>query len=220
MHLHPSGHCDCYRIEGTRILSDTLQRGHDRNSPHARERAALRRDSNPPHSLVKSLSPLFSVPPYRFTTIMELDEEYHVERIMDRRIRRGVVEYYIKWLNYGNEDSTWEPRENLNCDDLIEEYEEQLSRANNGTTNDLEIVSSHVVPRRTSVHAKSEDPWDTNPNLEAEEITESLFQGGILCFRVKWAGLGDSDLVAASVCNERIPFIVLKYYENFKIPVL
>lgn len=149
---------------------------------------------------------------------MDMEEEYHVEKILDRRIRRGVVEYYIKWLNYGTEDSTWEPRENLNCDDLIEDYEDNLSQVHNGGGNDIEVVSSKINPRRVSVHAKSEDPWESNQGLEAEEITESLFQGGALCFRVKWLGEGGSDLVAASVCNERIPFTVAKFYEDLRIP--
>jgi transposase len=40
-------------------------------------------------------------------------EVYHVERLVDRRVRRGRVEYLVRWCGYDDEDDTWEPRENL-----------------------------------------------------------------------------------------------------------
>ena len=39
---------------------------------------------------------------------------YHVERLVDRRTRRGGrVEYLVRWRGYGEEDDTWEPRAHL-----------------------------------------------------------------------------------------------------------
>lgn len=52
---------------------------------------------------------------------------FYVERILDKRINRdGRVQYYLKWHGYDDEENTWEPIENLNCSDLIKEYEDQL----------------------------------------------------------------------------------------------
>ncbi|EIW71197.1 hypothetical protein TREMEDRAFT_26998 [Tremella mesenterica DSM 1558] len=41
-------------------------------------------------------------------------EEFHVEAIVDSRIRRGKEEFKVKWLGYtGNAAYDWEPRENV-----------------------------------------------------------------------------------------------------------
>lgn len=148
------------------------------------------------------------------------NDEYTVERILKKRIKRGVVQYYVKWLGYGEDESTWEPRDNLNCDRLIENFEKEHS-ARNEKNNDITIVHAVVnTSSRTNVRVKNEDPWVEDPELEGSEITDATLQGGVLCFRVKWADPNKgSDWIVAPVCNRRIPFLVLKYYENLTVDI-
>lgn len=43
----------------------------------------------------------------------EEGEGYIVEKILDKRVRGGKTEYFIKWENYDDpSDNTWEPAEN------------------------------------------------------------------------------------------------------------
>lgn len=55
-------------------------------------------------------------------------EEYEVEEIMDKRVRQQgrqhVVEYLVKWKGYPSTESTWEPLTNLtNASEAITEFE-------------------------------------------------------------------------------------------------
>ena len=62
-------------------------------------------------------------------------EVFIVEKIVDRRHGpSGRVEYYLKWKNYPDSENTWEPEDNLDCPDLIEEFERKRRQSQDGET--------------------------------------------------------------------------------------
>lgn len=60
----------------------------------------------------------------------DFDREYIVERILDRRIRNGKTEYYLKWEGYSSAFNSWEPIENIvtpknELNDLNKRFDEE-----------------------------------------------------------------------------------------------
>ncbi|KAJ1590637.1 hypothetical protein NDA11_001400 [Ustilago hordei] len=51
------------------------------------------------------------------------DLDFEVEALIDKRSHNGTTEYKVLWRGYSEEAASWEPVENLNCPDLIQEYE-------------------------------------------------------------------------------------------------
>ena len=52
----------------------------------------------------------------------KIELEYEVEKVLDKRFRKGRAEYFVKWKHY--DETTWEPLKNLgNIDDLLEEFD-------------------------------------------------------------------------------------------------
>ena len=39
--------------------------------------------------------------------------EYEVEEVIDSQLKRGKLEYLVKWFGYMDDHNTWEPKSNL-----------------------------------------------------------------------------------------------------------
>ena len=55
--------------------------------------------------------------------IVEQEEEWEVERILDSRRRKRKLQYLVQWAGYNHIQTSWEPAENLeNAPDIVEEF--------------------------------------------------------------------------------------------------
>merc|ERR1719205_340763 len=54
------------------------------------------------------------------------EETFEVEKILDMKKEGGITKYLVKWLGYDKEeDNTWEPLDNLDCEDKIKLFEDK-----------------------------------------------------------------------------------------------
>ena len=61
--------------------------------------------------------------------VIEEEEEWEVERIMNKRRVRGKDKYLVRWKECTAEEDTWESKENLkNAMELVEEFEKEYCR--------------------------------------------------------------------------------------------
>jgi len=58
--------------------------------------------------------------------IIEGEEEFEMEKILNKRMIRGKEKFLVRWKGYMAEEDTWENRENLeNAKGLVEEFERE-----------------------------------------------------------------------------------------------
>ena len=65
-----------------------------------------------------------------------MNNEYIVEKILNKRIKYNKPEYLIKWEGYSDKESTWEPMNNLqNLLGLINDFEKTRKESHQDKVN-------------------------------------------------------------------------------------
>ncbi|XP_041102285.1 endoplasmic reticulum membrane sensor NFE2L1-like isoform X2 [Polyodon spathula] len=146
-------------------------------------------------------------------------EEFVVEKVIDRRVVNGKVEYYLKWKGFGDADNTWEPEENLDCPELIEGF-----LANQKATVEKTVEKTDSNKRKSESEseeskAKKKKETPDKPrgfarSLEPERIIGATDSSGELMFLMKWKESDEADLVPAKEANVKCPQVVIAFYEE------
>ncbi|XP_060857090.1 chromobox protein homolog 5-like [Metopolophium dirhodum] len=160
------------------------------------------------------------------------EEEYSVEKVLDKRTRNNQIEYLLKWDGYNHHHNTWEPLENLDCKDLINEYEEterkrteKVGRGGSGYKRTLStsmVKTVGLLKGHRKIRNKKNnviDNYDTdNDELPIMKIPERIMgatdASGQLIFLMKWRGVKELDLIPAKEANLKWPQIVIQFYEE------
>ncbi|ALC44202.1 Pc [Drosophila busckii] len=88
------------------------------------------------------------------------DRVYAAEKIIQKRVRKGVVEYRVKWKGWNQRYNTWEPEVNILDRRLIDIYEQ--SNKSSGTPSKRAAAAA--------LKKKEKEP-DPEPESEEDEYT-------------------------------------------------
>merc|ERR1712156_1296253 len=119
------------------------------------------------------------------------EEEYSVEKVVDKRTaKNGKVEYLLKWKGYGDEDNTWEPKENLDCHDLIKEFEKNYAakKTTDAKRKGPDVASTTADKKK---RGEGEKPRRFGRGLDPERIIGATDSSGELMILIKWNGSDD-----------------------------
>ncbi|XP_022299558.2 chromobox protein homolog 1-like isoform X1 [Crassostrea virginica] len=150
----------------------------------------------------------------------EEEEEYTVEKVVDSRMKGGRKEYLLKWKGYPDSENTWEPEANLDCPDLIAEFEEKKKKKDQEkkrkTQNGTEDGAAKKKKKVSEVKTTEEDnkPRGFDRGLLPERIIGATDSSGELMFLMKWKDSDEADLVPARQANVKCPQIVIAFYEE------
>nr|KAG5703759.1 hypothetical protein BaRGS_009557 [Batillaria attramentaria] len=148
------------------------------------------------------------------------EEEYTVEKVVDSRMRNGKREYLLKWKGYPDSENTWEPDENLDCPDLIAEFEDKKKKREQEkkrkSQNGLEESSAKRKKKVSDAKSTEDDnkPRGFDRGLQPERIIGATDSSGELMFLMKWKDSDEADLVPARQANVKCPQIVIAFYEE------
>ncbi|XP_039972542.1 chromobox protein homolog 3b [Xiphias gladius] len=170
------------------------------------------------------------------TTVVQ---EFVVEKIIRRRISNGRVEYFLKWKGFTDAENTWEPEDNLDCPELIEEFlrnthllekheelqtEQEFTPKEEMTEQETEISYMQFQRQPRTLRGdsdvlepddeRSDAPANLSTYLEPECIIGSTDRQGELMFLVKWKNSDDVALLPAREASARCPQVVIDFYEQ------
>uniref|UniRef100_UPI00398E6FB4 chromobox protein homolog 5-like n=1 Tax=Pristiophorus japonicus TaxID=55135 RepID=UPI00398E6FB4 len=152
------------------------------------------------------------------------EEEYVVERVLDRRVVRGRVEFLLKWKGFSEDDNTWEPEKNLDCPELIGEFLKTYNKDKEDGAGSKDkpdsvkrkssIVNGNDEPRTKRKKEEEDSVRGFERGLEPEKIIGATDSCGELMFLMKWKDSDEADLVLAKEANIKCPQIVIAFYEE------
>ncbi|KAI3379906.1 hypothetical protein SNEBB_006178 [Seison nebaliae] len=141
------------------------------------------------------------------------EQEYKVEKILKKRVVNGEIEYLVKWLNFPNEDNTWELEKDLDCPDLILSFEKEQRELLSKGQPQLKTKAGPASVKRNLRLTTVLQKFAMNGRLYPSEVCGVMRQSGHILYLVKWRHHQTQvDLVPEIVCRLKCPQLVIDYF--------
>ncbi|XP_034477385.1 chromo domain-containing protein cec-3-like isoform X2 [Drosophila innubila] len=144
-------------------------------------------------------------------------EIHSVEKVLDKRYVNGRCELLLKWMGYSQEQSTWEPMENLtnDCMGLLTEFEIQCAQkshaaaplkkqspsnqnSNLGLGEDIDLSDS-TTPDNSSVSSCTDSSDNEGEDHQRASNLKQPEGHGMRTVGVKNVGLSDTKISLDSI---------------------
>ncbi|CAL8085689.1 unnamed protein product [Orchesella dallaii] len=105
--------------------------------------------------------------------------QFVVEKVLKKRvIEGGKVLYLLKWKDYGHDENTWEPEENMNPELVLifnKELEEKAKKRRakiDASTNSKPVVKKAALGSKTSNGSRGSGNQDVNGLESSSDLSE------------------------------------------------
>jgi hypothetical protein len=108
----------------------------------------------------------------KFDQVEVLEEEYIVEKILDKKKVGSVWKYRVKWEGFPEEECTWEPKENLrNVKYLLDEFQTKQENKDKPKTEKSSLLKTKT--KRNNANLENDAKEDEISN----SVTSSDMKG-------------------------------------------
>ncbi|KAK3094693.1 hypothetical protein FSP39_004990 [Pinctada imbricata] len=115
------------------------------------------------------------------------NEKFSVSKILDMRTIEGKTEYYLKWKNFPDTENSWEPAENIDSPELLEEF--------------LKTRAANHGPKKKKKPNKESNTSVTNGSVSSpeqekyvvEKILDNRVKNGKTEYLIKWKNYHESE---------------------------
>jgi len=99
--------------------------------------------------------------------IIEGEEEYEVEKVMNKRKKYGRWKYLVKWKGYMAEEDSWERKENLkNEKEAVEDYEREYGKKGRRMEEEHEGMPGRLTAKTLYKWDNGKFDWEYLKKLE------------------------------------------------------
>ena len=125
------------------------------------------------------------------------NQEYIVEKILKKRTRYGKVEYFLKWKGYSDSVNSWEPNENLNCEELIKQFE---SIKKNKPSTSIDFESSEESEQKVAQKV-----------VAVDKLHDQII------YYVKFQGIEEPEAIKSNKATKLYPQLILEFYSTILV---
>jgi len=154
------------------------------------------------------------------------EEEFIVEKILMKRKKPGSGgkwEYFLKWQGFGEAFNTWEPKENMDCPELLEQFEKEwakeqaelkkgVKRRSGSLLNDPRGAKSSKINPNAVVKQERGFARGVNPVRIIAAVQH--FDTGERQFLMQWEGTHEADLVSIEEAKQKCKQLVIKFFQE------